>query len=190
MAATMSSDDITRLLGEVRRGNAEAVDALIPLIFAQLRGAARRLMARERGDHTLQPTVLVNDVLMQLIGKTTIDWQSRAQFFALASTMMRNILIDYARSHRAKKRGGEFKHVPLEDQFVYDWRQADSMIALDQALDRLQANDVRSCKVVEMRFFAGMTEEEIAEVLDLSVKTIRRDWQFARDWLYREMAQR
>jgi RNA polymerase sigma factor (TIGR02999 family) len=187
MLPTIGSGEITRLLGKVRDGNAEAVDQLIPLIFTELRRAARRLMARERGDHTLQPTALVNDVLMQMIGANSIDWQCRAQFFALASTMMRNILIDYARSNRAKKRGGEFKHIPLDDQLAHDSCQPDYLLALDQALDRLQTNDARSSKVVEMRFFAGMTEEEIAEVLDVSVKTVRRDWQFARDWLYREM---
>jgi RNA polymerase sigma factor (TIGR02999 family) len=187
MIAKISSDEITRLLGEIRYGNADAADQLIPIVFDQLRRAARRLLANERRDHTLQPTALVNDVLMQLIGVSSVDWQCRAQFFALASKMMRNILIDHARAHRAEKRGGDLTRIPLDDQPIYNWRQADSMLDLDQALDRLQEYDLRLSQTVEMRFFAGMTEKEIAEVLNVSVKTVKRDWQFARDWLYREM---
>jgi RNA polymerase sigma-70 factor (ECF subfamily) len=186
-AAKVHSDEITRLLLEMREGNPEAAPNLIPLVYEQLRRTARSLLRNERGDHTLQPTALVNDALMRLIGKECLEWQSRAQFFAVSSKIMRHILIDHARAHGADKRGGEFQKISLDHVFAYEWRQADSFLSLNQALERLQEFDPRLCSVVEMRFFAGMTEEEISEVLKVSVRTVKRDWQFARDWLYREM---
>lgn len=187
MAAKVHSDEITRLLLEMREGNPEAAPNLIPLVYDQLRRTARSLLRNERGDHTLQPTALVNDALMRLIGKECLEWQSRAQFFAVSSKIMRHILIDHARAHSADKRGGEFQKISLDNVFAYEWRQADSFLSLNEALDRLQEFDPRLCSVVEMRFFAGMTEEEISDVLKVSVRTVKRDWQFARDWLYREM---
>jgi RNA polymerase sigma-70 factor, ECF subfamily len=186
-AAKVHSDEITRLLLEMREGNPEAAPNLIPLVYEQLRRTARSLLRNERGDHTLQPTALVNDALMRLIGKGCLEWQSRAQFFAVSSKIMRHILIDHARAHGADKRGGEFQKISLDHVFAYEWRQADSFLSLNEALDRLQQFDPRLCSVVEMRFFAGMTEEEISDVLKVSVRTVKRDWQFARDWLYREM---
>ena len=187
MAAKVHSDEITRLLLEMREGNPEAAPNLIPLVYDQLRRTARSLLRNERGDHTLQPTALVNDALMRLIGKECLEWQSRAQFFAVSSKIVRHILIDHARAHGADKRGGEFQKISLDHVFAYEWRQADSFLSLNEALDRLQEFDPRLCSVVEMRFFAGMTEEEISDVLKVSVRTVKRDWQFARDWLYREM---
>ncbi len=189
-AAKVHSDEITRLLLEMREGNPEAAPNLIPLVYDQLRRTARSLLRNERGDHTLQPTALVNDALMRLIGKECLEWQSRAQFFAVSSKIMRHILIDHARAHGADKRGGEFQKISLDHVFAYEWRQADSFLSLNQALDRLQEFDPRLCSVVEMRFFAGMTEEEISDVLKVSVRTVKRDWQFSRDWLYREMTRR
>jgi RNA polymerase sigma-70 factor (ECF subfamily) len=186
-AAKVHSDEITRLLLEMREGNPEAAPNLIPLVYEQLRRTARSLLRNERSDHTLQPTALVNDALMRLIGKECLEWQSRAQFFAVSSKIMRHILIDHARAHGADKRGGEFQKISLDHVFAYEWRQADSFLSLNQALERLQEFDPRLCSVVEMRFFAGMTEEEISDVLKVSVRTVKRDWQFARDWLYREM---
>jgi RNA polymerase sigma factor (TIGR02999 family) len=186
-AAKVQSDEITRLLLEMREGNPEAAPNLIPLVYDQLRRTARSLLRNERGDHTLQPTALVNDALMRLIGKECLEWQSRAQFFAVSSKIMRHILIDHARAHGADKRGGELQKISLDHVFAYEWRQADSFLSLNEALDRLQEFDQRLCSVVEMRFFAGMTEEEISDVLKVSVRTVKRDWQFARDWLYREM---
>jgi len=179
MATNIQSDDITRLLLEMRLGNPEAANDLIPLVYGRLRN--------ERGDHTLQPTVLVNDALMRLIGRDSLEWQSRAQFFAVSSTIMRRILIDHARAHGAAKRGGDRHKVSLDDGLMYEWQQAESLLSLNEALDRLEKLDPRLSKVIEMKFFAGMTEDEIAEVFKLSVRTVNRDWQFARDWLYREM---
>jgi RNA polymerase sigma factor (TIGR02999 family) len=187
MAAKGQSDEITHLLQEMRRGNPEAATYVIPLVYQQLRRRARALLRNERGDHTLQPTALVNDALMRLIGTDCLEWQSRAQFFAVSSTIMRHILIDHARAHRANKRGGEFRKISLDQALEYEWSQAESLLCLDEALNRLQTFDPRLRSVVEMRFFAGMTEEEIAEVLKISTRTVKRDWQFARDWLYREM---
>ncbi len=187
MPANVSSDEITRLLLEMRQGNANAADHLIPLVYAQLRRIARSYLRNEREDHTLQPTALVNDALMRLIGAESLEWKSRAHFFAVSSTVMRRILIDSARAHRTEKRGGDLKQISLDTGLMYDWRQAESLLILNEALDKLAEFDSCLSKVVEMRFFAGMTEEEIAEVLKTSVRTVKRDWQFARDWLYREM---
>ena len=190
MAENVRSDEITRLLLEMRQGHSKAVDELIPLIYAHLRRIARTLLQQEREGHTLQPTVLVNDALMRLIGTSSIEWQNRAHFFAVSATIMRRILIDHARGHRAEKRGGELKRVTLDEALAYEWRSAESLLELDEALNRLQRKEPRLASVVEMRFFAGMTEEEIAEVLKLSTRTVKSDWQFARDWLYREMRRR
>jgi RNA polymerase sigma factor (TIGR02999 family) len=190
MADNVRSEEITQLLVKMREGSPEAATNLIPLVYDQLRRTARALLRNERGDHTLQPTALVNDALMRLIGKEGLEWQSRAQFFAVSSTIMRHILIDHARAHRADKRGGELHKISLDNVFAYEWRQAEAFLSLNEALDRLQTFDPRLSSVVEMRFFAGMTEEEIAEVLKVSVRTVKRDWQFARDWLYREMTRK
>ncbi len=179
--------EITRLLSEIRNGNEQAANELVPLVYDQLRRTARFLLKNERSGHTLQPTALVNEALMRLIGTTDLEWESRAHFFAVSATVMRRILIDSARAHRAEKRGGELVQVSLDSNLAYEWRQADSLLSLDEALDRLNALDPRLCRVVEMRFFAGMTETETAEVLNVSVRTVKRDWQFAKNWLYHEM---
>jgi RNA polymerase sigma factor (TIGR02999 family) len=187
MSTNVLPNEITRLLLEMRQGNPEAANDLIPLVYDQLRRMARSLLRNERSDHTLQPTALVNDALMRLIGTENLEWKSRAHFFAVSSTIMRRILIDSARAHRAEKRGGDLTKISLNSNLMYDWRQAESLLSLNDALDKLTEVDARLCHVVEMRFFAGMTEEEIAEVLGVSLRTVKRDWQFARDWLYREM---
>jgi RNA polymerase sigma-70 factor, ECF subfamily len=184
------SGQITRLLGDIRQGRLDAADELIPLVYSHMRTLARGYLQGERGDHTLQPTVLVNDALMRLLGNHSMDWQNRAHFFAVASQVMRRILIDYARSHKAEKRGGDFRKLSLDEELAYDWRQADALLALDQALAKLEGYDSRMSKIVEMRFFGGMTEDEAAEVLRVSVRTVKRDWQFARAWLYGEMTRR
>src|SRR5215472_2715747 len=174
------SQEITRLLVELRNGNEQAANDLIPLVYDQLRRMARSLLRNERSDHTLQPTALVNDALMRLIGTADLEWRSRAHFFAVSATVMRRILIDSARAHKAEKRDGDLVQVSLDSNLAYEWRQADSLLSLNEALDRLNELDPRLCKVVEMRFFAGMTEAETAEVLNISVRTVKRDWQFAK----------
>jgi RNA polymerase sigma-70 factor, ECF subfamily len=187
MHSEARSREITRLLNEMRAGHASAADQLVELVFDQLRRAARRLFQAERKDHTLQPTALVNEALMRLMGANSMQWENRAQFFSVASTVMRHILTDHARAHRAEKRGGAFVKVSMEEDLAYEWRQPEAILELNRALDRLAIYDDRLSKIVEMRFFAGMTEEEIAEVLQKSVRTIKRDWIFARDWLYSEL---
>ena len=183
-------EEITRLLLEIRNGNEQAAHELIPLVYKQLRRMARSLMRNERSGHTLQPTALVNDALMRLIGTTELEWRSRAHFFAVSATVMRRILIDSARRHKAEKRDGDLIQVSLDSNLAYEWRQADSLLSLNEAMERLNELDPRLCKVVEMRFFAGMTEAETAEVLNISVRTVKRDWQFAKDWLFREITGR
>jgi len=182
------SQEITRLLVDMCNGNEQAVNELIPLVYDHLRRTARALLRNERHGHTLQPTALVNDALMRLIGTADLEWRNRAHFFAVAATVMRRILIDSARAHKAEKRYGEQIQVTLDSNLAYEWRQAESLLSLNEALDRLSQLDPRLCKVVEMRFFAGMTEAETAEVLNISVRTVKRDWQFAKDWLYRQIS--
>jgi RNA polymerase sigma-70 factor (ECF subfamily) len=187
MSDDIRSDEITRLLKEMQQGDTEAANQLIPLVYQQLRRKAKALLRRERDGHTLQPTALVNDALMRLIGANSLDWHCRAQFFAVSAAVMRRILIDHARVHRTAKRGGDLRRLSLDDRLTYDWRQAESLLDLDEALNRLQDVDPRLTRVIEMKFFVGMSEHEIADVMNLSVRTVKRDWHFARDWLYREM---
>jgi RNA polymerase sigma factor (TIGR02999 family) len=184
------SEEITRLLIEMRNGNEQAVNDLIPLVYDHLRRLAKSLMRNERSGHTLQATALVNDALMRLFGTADLEWRSRAHFFAVAATVMRRILIESARAHRAEKRFGNRIQVSLDSNLAYEWRQAESLLMINEALGRLNQIDPRLCKVVEMRFFAGMTEADIAEVLNVSARTVKRDWQFAKHWLYREMTKR
>jgi RNA polymerase sigma-70 factor (ECF subfamily) len=179
--------EITRLLNEIRAGNSTATEELIPLVLDTLKRVARKRIQNERKDHTLQPTALVNEALLRLLGDESLEWESRAHFFSVASSVMRHILTDYARARGAAKRGGGFVKVPLEEAMACEWRRPEAILALDEALDRLAAYDSRLCKVVEMRFFAGMTEEQIATVLQKSVRTVKRDWHFARDWLYAQL---
>ena len=187
MSNDVQPGDVTNLLLELRNGSTEAADKLIPLVYDQLRRLARTLLRHERASHTLQPTAIVNDALLRLIGDQNLDWKNRAHFFAVSSNLMRRILIDHARAHRAEKRGGDLQKVELDEALHCDWRQSEALLALDEALNHLEAYDIRLRKVVEMRFFAGMTEEEIAEALSISTRTVMRDWQLARDWLYHEM---
>ncbi|HEY4050197.1 MAG TPA: sigma-70 family RNA polymerase sigma factor [Acidobacteriaceae bacterium] len=181
------SADITTLLQQVRVGNAAAESDLIPLIYNELRAIARNQMGRERPDHTLQATVLVHEAFLQLVGNSQIDWQNRAHFFALASRVMRRILVDHARAARAQKRPGAREKVELESALAFAEGQYAEFLALDEALDRLSEWDPRQSRVVEMRFFGGLSFEEIAEVLGISERTAKRDWRMARAWLYREL---
>jgi RNA polymerase sigma-70 factor, ECF subfamily len=181
------SADITTLLQQVRVGNAAAESDLIPLIYNELRAIARHQMGRERPDHTLQATVLVHEAFLQLVGNSRIDWQNRAHFFALASRVMRRILVDHARAAHAQKRPAAREKVELESALAFVEGQYADFLALDEALDRLSEWDPRQSRVVEMRFFGGLSFEEIAEVLGISERTAKRDWRMARAWLYREL---
>jgi RNA polymerase sigma-70 factor, ECF subfamily len=182
------SSHISLLLAEVRQGNQDALDRLLPLVYAELRRIAGRYMRRERGDHTLQPTALVNEAYMRLVDQRDKNWQNRAHFFGIAASMMRRILVDYARSHGYAKRGGGARKLPLDDALVFAQEHSGEMIALDDALKGLAAIDPRKCQVVELRYFGGLTFEEVAEVLGISLITAKRDWSLAKSWLAREMS--
>ncbi len=180
--------EITALLQQIKQGNAGAESDLIPLIYNQLRAIARNQMGRERPDHTLQATILVHEAFLQLVGNSQIDWQNRAHFFALASRLMRRILVDHARAARAQKRPGARQKVELESALVFVEAQYADLLALDEALERLAEWDPRQSRIVEMHFFGGLSFEEIAEVLGISDRTAKRDWTMARAWLYRELS--
>jgi RNA polymerase sigma factor (TIGR02999 family) len=174
--------EVTRLLQSLNAGNREAVDALVPLVYAELRKLAAHYLKSEREGHTLQPTALVHEAFLRLIEQET-DWQNRAHFFAMAASLMRRILVDYARGYTAEKRGGAAEKISLEDVFVFAKEKPLQIIALDEALDDLAKIDPRRAQVVEMRFFAGLNNEEIAEVLNVHSNTVLRDWNLARAWL-------
>ena len=179
---------VTALLQQIRQGDRAAESDLIPLIYNQLQAIARRQMAHERPDHSLQATILVHEAFLRLVGNSQIDWSNRAHFFALASRVMRRMLVDHARAANAQKRPGARQKVELDSALVFVEAQAADVMALDQALERLAAWDARQCRVVEMHFFGGLGFEEIGEVLSVSPRTAKRDWSMARAWLYRELS--
>jgi RNA polymerase sigma-70 factor (ECF subfamily) len=179
---------VTALLQQIRHGDRAAESDLIPLIYNQLQAIARRQMAHERPDHSLQATILVHEAFLRLVGDSQIDWSNRAHFFALASRVMRRMLVDHARAANAQKRPGARQKVELDSALVFVEAQAADVMALDQALERLAAWDARQCRVVDMHFFGGLGFEEIGEVLSVSPRTAKRDWSMARAWLYRELS--
>lgn len=179
--------DITGLLLAWRGGDRVAFDRLFSLVYEELRRVAHRQLEGERADHTLGTTALVSEVYLRLVDQRRAQWSDRAQFFAVAARAMRRILVDYARRHRALKRGGEREQVALDDAVLVAAARADTLIALDEALVRLAEVDERLSKVVECRFFGGLTEEETAEVLAVTARTVRRDWIKAKGWLYQAL---
>lgn len=179
--------DITGLLVAWRAGDGSAFDRLFPLVYDELRRIAHRQLARERGDHTLGTTALVHEAYLKLVDQTRAQLTDRAHFFAVASRAMRRILVDYARRHRALKRGGVAGAVSLDDSALIAAERADTLVALDEALTRLAEVDERISRVVECRFFGGLTEEETAEALQITARTVRRDWVKAKGWLHREL---
>ncbi len=182
-----SSGDITRLLGEVKAGNKAAQSRLLELVYPELRKIAARYLRSERAAHTLQPTALVNEAYLQLAGQMEKGWQNRSHFYAVAAQLMRRILVDYARSKRAAKRDGAKHKVELTDGLVISDDRLDEILFIDEALGRLAEFDARRCKVVELRFFGGMTEDEVAEVLQIAPRTVKRDWNVAKAWLHGEL---
>ncbi len=182
---------ITRLLHEWRSGNAEALQRLIPLVYGELHTLASRYLSHERRDHTLQTTALVHEAYLKLAGQRDVEWQNRAHFFGIAAQLMRRILVDHARRDRRVKRGGGAPHVPLDDldpPSAAPAVDAADAFSIDRALTRLEAVDPQQGRVVELRYFGGMTVEETAEVMGVSPATVKRDWSVARAWLYRELA--
>jgi RNA polymerase sigma factor (TIGR02999 family) len=177
---------VTQLLDELSRGNSEAMADLMPLVYNELHKLARHHLGGERPDHTLQPTALVHEAYVRLVGQDRIQWQSRVQFYGVASQLMRRILIDYARSRCAEKRGGPARKLSLDDVIVSS-EQAVELIALDDALSALAVVDPQQSRIVELRYFGGLTIEQTAKVLDVSPATVKRDWNVAKAWLHREI---
>lgn len=178
---------VTRLLHDASHGNREAFDRLLPLVYEELRGVAGRQMARERPGHTLSATALVHEAYLKLVGQDRVEWAGRSHFFAVASQAMRRVLVNYAEARRAGKRGGGSAHLPLDAVEVLTPAQADDVLDLDEAMERLATFNPRGARVVECRFFGGMSHPEIAEVLGVSEPTVRRAWAAARAWLRREL---
>ena len=184
----MAADEITGLLQAWSEGDESALDALMPLVYDQLHRAAHFHMAGEAPDNTLQTTALVNEVYLRLLGARAVDWQNRKHFHAVCATLMRRILIDFARSRKSQKRGGAAEHLPLDDEILVSTSPRVDLLALDDALKALAATDERKARVVELRFFGGLDVQETAEVLHVSVETVHRDWRLAKEWLQRELA--
>ena len=180
-------EDVTELLGQLAKGNEAAASKLIPIVYDELRRLAAAYMRRERPDHTLQPTALVNEAYLKLIEQRNVDWHGRSHFFGIAAQIMRRILVDHARAHLRDKRGGGAIPVPMEEALVFAPEQSSELVKLDESLERLAKLDPRQSKIVEMRFFAGLTVEQTAEALDISPKTVKREWSMAKAWLHGEL---
>jgi len=186
MTSSPARDDVTRLLIDWG-GSGQQPDQLIPLVYNELRRLARQYLVRERPDHTLQATGLVHEVYLRLVDQTTTTWQNRAHFFGVAAQLMRRILVDYARAHRAEKRGGGWDKLAFDEALALSAERSIDLVALDEALKDLAALDPRQSQIVELRFFGGLTNEEIGEVLDVSPRTVKREWRMAKAWLRREI---
>ena len=184
---TRSQHEVTRLLIQLTDGDHAALDELLSLVYSELRRLAASYLRRERQGHTLQPTALVHEAYLRLIDQTQVRWQNRAHFFGVAAQMMRRILVDHARQQQAEKRGGEFQKFSLDDMNInldVSGERASNLVALDEALERLAALDPQKARVVELRFFGGLSVEETAEVLGVSAPTVKRQWRMAKAWLY------
>lgn len=179
--------EVTAALQDWRRGQEGAEERLVQLVYAELHRMADRFLRGERTGHTLQPTALVHEAYLQLVGQKRVDWQSRSHFFAIAARVMRRILVDYARGHLRQKRGGGRERVPLESVSGFGIERLPELVALDDALAVLAKTDPRKAAVVELRYFGGFSVEETAEILGLSAPTVGRHWRVARAWLFREI---
>ncbi len=182
-----ASSDVTRLLERMRDGESDAADQLIPLLYTELRGIAAECLRGERAGHTLQPTALVNEAYVRLVDQKRANYQSRGHFMAVAAMVMRRILVNHAQARTAAKRGGGAKRVALTDDLAGDDSREVDLIELNDSLNRLAERDPRKVQVVEQRFFAGIGLSQIAENLGVSLVTVKRDWEYARTWLMREM---
>ncbi len=185
-----SPQAITQLLVAWQSGDRRALDALVPVVYDELRRLAHRSMRRERAGHLLQTTALVNEAYLNLVGARGVNWRDRAHFFAICAKLMREILVHHARARDARKRGGGFRQVSLDESALYAPAPGADLLDLDDALTALASLDERKGRVVEMRFFGGLTLDEIGEVLQVSTDTVARDWDFARTWLYHRMRPR
>ena len=182
-----AASQITTLLGELRSGNSGARDELVTLVYPELRRIAGKYLWQERGDHTLRPTDVVHEVYIRLFGANQTTWQNRAHFFAAVAREMRHLLVDYARARNAKKRVEGNVRISLTDVHATADARGEDLVALDEALSRLECIDARVGRIVELRFFTGLSERETAEALKISISTLKRDWNFAKAWLFDQL---
>lgn len=180
--------EVTQLLYELKQGNKDAEGRLVPLVYVELRRIAAAYLRREAPGISFNPTALVHEAYLRLTGIREIDWQSRSHFFAVSATIMRRILVDHARANLARKRGNGWDVVSLNDAILPSPERASEILQLDEALGRLALLDKRQAKIVELRFFSGMSEEETGEALGISSRTVRRDWRIAKAWLFKELS--
>lgn len=175
---------VTRLLLDLRAGRRDALDALLPLVYEDLHRRAARYLRRERAGHTLQPTALVHEAYLRLVDQRQVEWQDRGHFFAVAAQAMRRILVDHARTHQRDKRGGGVQKETLDENSAISYERSIELLAVDEALTRLETLDPQQSRLVELRYFAGLTIEETAHVLGVSMATVKREWSVARAWLF------
>ncbi len=185
--STPVESEVSQLLLAWGRGDQEALERLTPLVYTELRRLASRQLRRERPDHTLQTTALVHEAYLALVDQRQANWQNRAQFFAIAAQLMRRILVDYARSHRAAKRGGDYLKVSLDEAIALAEEKSADLLALDEALVRLADLDPQQSRVVELRVFGGLSVEETAAALGISPRTVKREWSMAKAWLHQQL---
>jgi RNA polymerase sigma factor (TIGR02999 family) len=187
---TPSSSNVTQMLRDWSNGDREVLDKLIPIVYAELRRQAAGYLRRERPGHTLQTTALIHEAYLRLINQKDVRWQNRAHFYAISAKLMRHILVDHARSRQAAKRGGSNIKLPLEEAMIASKGREVDLVVLDEALESLAAIDPQQSRVVELKFFSGLSVEETAEVLGVSPRTVKRDWNMAKAWLRREISGR
>lgn len=180
--------NVTELLNDWSKGNKEALDQLVPLVYDELRRQAARYLRREQVGHTLQTTALIHEAYLRLVDQRSVHWQNRAQFFGIAGQMMRRILVDHARTKKRAKRGGSDIRVSLDQAVSISSKKDLDIVALDEALGRLEEIDPQQSRIVELRFFSGLSVEETAAVLGISAATVKRDWSVAKAWLHREIS--
>jgi len=188
MADCESSASVTALLVNWSNGDNGALEELMPLVYGELRRLAGSYLRRERAGHTLQSTALVNEAFLRLVNQQDVQWRNRAHFYGIAARMIRRILVDHARAHQADKRGAGAIRIELDDHLAVDHQRELDLVGLDESLARLSAMDERQGRIVELRFFAGLSVEETAEVMQISTATVKREWSSAKAWLYREMS--
>jgi len=187
MAEKPVPDNTTKLLEQIQAGDKDAANKLLPQVYEEFRHLAQFYLRQERPNHTLQPTALVHEAYLKLVDQSRVNWQGRTHFFAVAAQAMRRILVDHARHHLRQKRGGGAQRITLDEAVALSPKREEDVVALDEALEKLAALDARQAKVVELRFFAGLSVEEVAQALGVSKRTVEADWTMARAWLLREL---